>query len=82
MHKDYQEIFNLCFSGKEIPSNIRLFLAEEKKALYINNGNAQGPKAAFGLMTSMRSDRGSVLANFAAFEFLLIEFIRFTVLGF
>jgi len=82
MHKDFQKLYHLCFSGKGLPNHIRLFLASEDKALYINNGNAIGPSTAFGMMNSMGSDRGSVLEAFANFEFLIIEFIRLEVIGF
>ena len=83
MHKDFNEIFQICFSGRTgVPDHIRLFLADEKKALYINKGSVQSPSTAFGMMESIRADRGSVLESFANFEFLIIEFVRLKVAGF
>ena len=82
MHKDYKELFHEIFSGSGIPKHIRLFIVCEKKALYVNEGNAEGPSTAFGMMKSMREDRGSVLHAFANFEFLTIEFMRFILIGF
>ena len=82
MHKDYKELYNEIFSGSGIPKHIRLFIVGEKKALYVNDGNAEGPSTAFGMMKSIRMDRGSVLHAFANFEFITIEFMRFILIGF
>ena len=82
MHKDYRELYNEIFSGEGIPNHIRLFIADEKRSLYVNEGNATGPSTTFGMMKSMRGDRGSVLESFANFEFLIIELMRFSVIGF
>ena len=83
MHKDYKELYNEIFSGKgEIPKHIRLFIADEKRSLYVNEGNATAPSTAFGMMQLMRSNRGSVLESFANFEFLTIELMRFILIGF
>lgn len=83
MHRDFKEICRLCFSGQiGVPNHIRLFLTDEKKALYINKGSVQSPSTAFGMMESIRADRGSVLEAFANFEFLIIEFVRLKVAGF
>ena len=82
MHKDYKELYQEIFSGHGIPNHIRLFIADEKHALYVNEGNATGPSTAFGMMKSMRGDRGSVLESFANFEFLIIELMRFSLIGF
>jgi len=82
LHKDFRELCSLCFNGKHLPNHIRLFLTSEKKILYINNGGAQGPSTAFGIMASIRSDRGSILEAFANFEFLIMEFMRLEISGF
>jgi len=82
MHKDYKELYTEIFSGEGIPNHIRLFIADEKRSLYVNEGYATAPSTAFGMMQSMRKDRGSVLESFANFEFLTIEFMRFVLIGF
>jgi len=67
---------------KKIPKEIRLFLPTENNYIYFNNGGRSLSMTTYGQMSSIKPERGSVLDEFAKFEFITSEMLRFTVVGF
>jgi len=73
---------NLIMHRGSFPQTLRLFLPTENRYLYVNNGSASIHMSAYGLMSSIRGERGEILDAFAKFEFIIIEMLRIKITGF
>jgi len=65
-----------------IPPELRLFLPTATKYVYINNGSTNIHWSEFGIMSNLKAERGILLDAFAKFEFVIVEMLRFAVVGF
>ena len=72
----------LLFQHRHFPSDLRIFLPTPTRYIYINNGQQTIHMTEFGLMSNLRAERGNVLDGFAKFEFVIVEMLRFAVVGF
>lgn len=65
----------------EFPKDIRVFIPTSSQYIYVNNGHVQLRMSHFGLMSNLKSERGEVLDAFAKIEFVVVEMLRFIVVG-